>query len=117
MDGTSSAILWVRGGLEDGRTINLTKGMTFIGRAPTNDVVVDHTGASRQHAGIRIAGNGYWIEDLGSRNGTFVNGTEVEGEGQKLRDHDRIELGGTDTAVRLVFRESGGTVTVEVPRG
>ena len=65
-----------------------------MGRAITNDVAVEVTGVSRNHARIRADATGYWIEDLGSRNGTFVNGTQVEGEGQRLRNMDRIEFGG-----------------------
>lgn len=106
-------MLWVRGGPEDDATIDLTEVMTSIGRAPYNDIVVDEAGVSRHHARIRKVPEGYWIEDLGSRNGTFVNKSPVEGEGMRLRDMDRIELGGTHT-VHWVFRES--EATVEIPR-
>ena len=53
---------------------------------------------------------------MGSRNGTFVNGELVEGEGRKLRDMDRIELGATDADVHWVFKEMGSTVQMAVPR-
>ena len=109
------SILRVRGGAGDGTTISLTDGMTSIGRDVTNDIVVDEAAVSRRHAAIRGERGGYWIEDLGSRNGTYVNGDEVEGEGQQLRDQDRIELGGT-VAVHWIFRELGATVSMRVPR-
>ena len=86
-----------------------------MGRGPTNDIVVEEPGVSRQHAGIRNDEQGYWIEDLGSRNGTYVNGVELEGEGQRLRDADRIQLGGTDTSIHWVYREQGATVQITRP--
>ena len=50
----------------------------YSGCAHPNDMVVDELGVSRPHAGIRGGANGYWISDLGSRNGTFVNGEQVD---------------------------------------
>ena len=87
-----------------------------MGRAITNDVAVEVTGVSRNHARIRADATGYWIEDLGSRNGTFVNGTQVEGEGQRLRNMDRIELGGCEV-LHWVFREAASTVAITRPSG
>ena len=114
MAATPKALLWIRGGHEDGRNINLSDGVMTFGRAPTNDVVVEVTEVSRQHARIRASASGYWIEDVGSRNGTFVNGTQIEGEGQQLRDQDRIELGGCEVLHR-VFKEVAATVAIERP--
>jgi len=68
------AILMVRGGPDEGNSIPLSEGMVMIGRAPLNDVVLEQPGVSRQHAGIRGDSEGYWVADLGSRNGTYVNG-------------------------------------------
>ncbi|WP_370409718.1 FHA domain-containing protein [Streptomyces fradiae] len=49
-----------------------------IGRAPDNDLVVDDLTVSRRHAELRAAPDGtYWIQDLGSHNGTFLNGRRV----------------------------------------
>ena len=114
MNPAPQAVLLVQGGTADGSTIALPEGMTMIGRAPLNDVVLDAPGVSRQHAGLRGDRDGYWIADLGSRNGTFVNGTPVEAEPVRLKNFDRIEVGGTDGQVHWVFMES--QTTVEVPR-
>lgn len=50
---------------------------SFIGRARDCDVVVNHAAASRLHAALAWLGNGWEIQDLGSNNGTFVDGTRV----------------------------------------
>jgi len=74
------SILWAHGGPDDGRKIQLDSELALIGRASSNDIIVDDAEVSRQHAGIRGDRNGHWIKDLGSRNGTFVNGELLEGE-------------------------------------
>jgi pSer/pThr/pTyr-binding forkhead associated (FHA) protein len=115
MSSGQNAILWIRGGHDNGKNIVLSADMTLIGRDPSNHVVVDEIPVSRRHAGIRMDRNGYWLEDFGSRNGTFVNGEEVEGEGRELRNMDRIELGGV-SSLQLIFTESGATGTFQVAK-
>ena len=61
-----------------------------IGRCPTSDVLLDSSAVSWQHAVLRHVGNGWTLEDLGSRNGTFLEGQRVQGKvpvqpGQRLR--------------------------------
>jgi hypothetical protein len=68
-----------------------------IGRLPTSTIVLGDPNVSRQHAEIRPAGDGYVVVDLGSTNGTRVNGVRV-GEHQ-LRDGDELMFGST----RVVF--------------
>ena len=109
------AILLVRGGPNEGSSITLSGGMTMIGRAPLNDIVLEEPGVSRQHAGIRGDSEGYWLADLGSRNGTFVNGERVGVDPRRLRNFDRIELGGTSTRVHWIFMESQATIDVQLP--
>src|SRR5262245_15317410 len=50
----------------------------LIGRNPEADVVLDNPGISRDHLKIERAGNGYFVEDLNSANGTFVNDQRVQ---------------------------------------
>jgi pSer/pThr/pTyr-binding forkhead associated (FHA) protein len=85
--------LTANGGLSDGETLALDAAVTWIGRAPDSDLVLNDERASRQHAGIRRDRLGYWIKDRGSRNGTYVNGVRIVGEGKRLQDMDRVEFG------------------------
>ena len=109
---TPQAMLMVQGGPSEGETIPLSEGMTILGRTSLSDVVVDAPGVSRQHAAIRADSSGYWISDLGSRNGTYVNDTAVGQEPRRLHNWDRVQLGGMTT--HWVFMESQDTL--EMPR-
>jgi nucleotide-binding universal stress UspA family protein len=80
--------------LSDGRRVALGEATLTIGRLPGNDVLVADPKASRKHAEIRPAGNGFMLVDLQSTNGTRVNGTNV-GE-HILVDGDRIAIGATE---------------------
>lgn len=66
-----------------------------IGRRPSNDVCIADRSVSGRHATIEHDGSAVWIHDLGSTNGTYVNGKPVER--QQLRDDDEVLVG----AVRL----------------
>src|SRR5450631_241055 len=79
-----------------------------IGRQADNQFVVRDNRASRVHAQIVRGDGGYWVEDLKSRHGTFVNGERVER--RKLQDTDRIEFGSNDS-YQLIFSTSNGQVT------
>jgi two-component system cell cycle response regulator len=64
-----------------------------LGRDPAAAVPLRSPDASRRHARVVPEGSGHLVEDLGSTNGTFVNGEEVER--RPLRSGDRIDVGGT----------------------
>lgn len=70
-----------------------------VGTLDSNDVVVDGEGVSRVHAAFERFGDAWCVRDLGSRNGTFVNGERVIGE-RALHAGDEILLG----RLRLLFR-------------
>lgn len=68
-----------------------------VGRALDNTVVIESdSNVSRYHAEIVARDGGYWVSDLGSSNGTSVNGEAVEIE-RLLKDGDNISVGGTTT--------------------
>lgn len=58
----------------DGRRYQLTGARTVLGRGSEADIVIDDPGVSRQHAEIRVDGGSAVLRDLGSTNGTFVDG-------------------------------------------
>jgi hypothetical protein len=73
--------------------IPLTRDVLLIGRAGNADIRLDDTGVSRQHAEIRLEGDDVVLVDLGSTNGSSVNGRTIERA--RLTPGDRIELGRT----------------------
>ncbi len=80
--------------LSDGRRIDLSDKPVSIGRLPEADISLVDANVSRNHAEVRPLGNDYVVVDLGSTNGTKVNGTWVSGE-RRLRDGDEITVGGS----------------------
>jgi hypothetical protein len=75
-------------------TVFPINGVAVIGREPTNPVPLDRdTTASRKHAQITADGGGYRVQDLGSANGTFVNGAKVTET--VLQPGDEVSIGGT----------------------
>ncbi|MDM0103330.1 FHA domain-containing protein [Variovorax sp. J22R24] len=65
-----------------------------LGRGAYNDIVIESPQASRQHAVITVEAAFTTIRDLGSRNGTFVNGDRIES--QALADGDIVRIGSHD---------------------
>ena len=76
----------------ESRQIALAPGENIVGRAPDAAVWIDATGVSRHHARIRLEGEIAILEDLGSKNGTYVRGRRVSAPAQ-LADGDQIRLG------------------------
>ncbi|HLT20274.1 MAG TPA: DUF3662 and FHA domain-containing protein [Thermomicrobiales bacterium] len=74
-----------------GDSIILRREVMTIGRALDNDVVIDSAEVSRHHARIDHRGSGFFLIDLGSTNGTSVNGTQISEH--ELQYGDRITLG------------------------
>ena len=79
--------------LPDGRRIPLGEDPVSIGRLPECDLVLSDPNVSRRHAEVRRRGNDFIVVDLGSTNGTKVNGAGVRE--RRLNDGDEIGLGGT----------------------
>src|SRR5258706_8043263 len=78
-----------------------------IGRQADNQIVMRDNRASRVHAQVLLENGEYWIEDLKSRHGTYVNGSKITRH--KLLDSDRIEFGTIDS-YQLIFMPPGGQV-------
>jgi DNA-binding winged helix-turn-helix (wHTH) protein len=94
------------------RDFALSAGENFLGRADDCDVPVRASGVSRKHARIRVATDGAVLEDLKSKNGTWLNGVRVA-EAVPLHDADQISLGAAVFTFRTVA--PGGTTTTVAP--
>jgi DNA-binding winged helix-turn-helix (wHTH) protein len=91
------------------RHVALHEGENVIGRDPTGDIWLDGRGVSRRHARITVRGDNATIEDLESKNGTWIKGNRVASH-QLLGDGDQIRFG----SVRVTFRvwtDGGSTET------
>ena len=86
-----AAILTFEAGPFAGRIVALPNQMITIGRAPDNDVVVGDPATSGHHGQIEVRTGSFWISDLGSTNGTQVNGEPVIEK--QLADGDTIAIG------------------------
>jgi hypothetical protein len=85
--------------LDEGDEFQLNSAPLTVGRGGQNDLVL--TGddfASARHARIEVRGDGVWVQDLESTNGTYVNGSRVAGA-QRLDDGDVLRVGETDLRV------------------
>jgi hypothetical protein len=81
-----------------------------IGRDPTCDLSIQDRQVSRYHARICRVDNGFVIKDLGSKNGTHVNGMEINEE-QLLQDGDEVQIA---LALKVIFVGSEATVPLSV---
>lgn len=86
-----------------GKIIQLNKPELSLGRDLSNDIVISDADVSRRHARLVQQGEGYLLEDLGSTNGTFVNGERLTAP-QALRPGDSVRLGET---VEVIFELPG----------
>lgn len=87
----------------------ITKPLLSLGRDAGNDLVIDHIVVSRRHARLEQQGQGYWISDLGSTNGTWVNGRKIT-QPQALQPNDIIRIGDQQgNSISLAFRSGNLT--------
>jgi Protein of unknown function (DUF3662)/FHA domain len=86
--------------LPDGRRVTVGSDAVVVGRLPECQVVLSDSNVSRRHAELRRKGDGVFVTDLGSTNGTRVNGVPIRE--QLLASGDEISVGST----RLIFEMS-----------
>jgi predicted component of type VI protein secretion system len=109
--GQAAAILIVRRGPELGRSFKIDTPAITIGRQEQCDVQVNDRWVSRQHARITWGGVGYLIEDMGTVNGTCVNGERISGP-RALKSGDLLQLG---SEVELDFQVIAPASPVQMP--
>ncbi len=100
-----SAMLILQRGSDIGMIWPLEHKMLTIGRGGDCDIVLDDRQVSRIHARIAWRDDHYEIEDLGSKNGTHLNGRDVAGR-HELRDGDEIQIA---LRYKLAFVDAGAT--------
>ncbi|GMU65593.1 MAG: hypothetical protein AMXMBFR36_18670 [Acidobacteriota bacterium] len=96
--------------------VELREGESIIGRSRASTVHIPETTVSRQHAKVIVGDGMVRVADLGSSNGTFVNGDKIEGE-KKLTDGDRLLIGDAELTIRILRPGDVGeaTMRVEIP--
>lgn len=108
---TETAMLILqRGGDEAGRRWPLDRQSLTIGRADDCDIVLPDRLVSRHHARIYWLDGHYFVEDLGSKNGTHVNGQEIH-EPRQLVDGDEIQIA---LRFKLAFVDAGATAPLSL---
>ncbi len=101
---TRRACITVLTGSAAGQLFKVAKGNLVLGRAPNAGIRLDDDGISRNHARLRLETGRTWIEDIQSRNGTFVNGERI-GVPVELADGDKIQIG-RGTVLRYGFQDA-----------
>lgn len=94
-----------------GREFPLREGANILGRDATADIQIDDTTVSRKHAAITIGENAVTVEDLDSKNGTYLDSVKLTGSAS-IQDGQTIVLGDAS----IVFRRSRGGSTVTASR-
>lgn len=115
--------LVVRRGPQPNQSYDLNKDIVTLGRDITNDIVINDPEVSRHHMRMTRGAGGFTLEDLGSTNGTFVNGQRLTGA-RPLRPGDMIGLGETVTLAYEALTAPGaqpdegqGTLPNQAQRG
>lgn len=96
------AVLKVLRGVRPGELLPVEEERVLLGRHPNCQVVFDNGAISRHHAQILESHGSYYIEDLRSRNGTFLNGEPLDGR-TELKDGDQIRI----CDIQLLFMQRG----------
>ena len=103
MQQTENFRLVVRRGPQPNQAFEISQELTTLGRDVSNDIVINDRETSRNHLRLMRSGDTMTVEDLGSTNGTFVNGKRVSGV-TPLQNGDMIGLGETITLALEQYR-------------
>ncbi|AKQ65336.1 Adenylate cyclase [Myxococcus hansupus] len=109
-------LLTITQGLQQGRELVFEQAEVNIGRTSENDLVLHDHGVSRRHARIVLRDEKYFVADMGSSNGTVLNGALLPGE-QQLRDGDKIGVGPVEFTFVWVPPDSDEDATRPIRRG
>lgn len=95
MQPAPAPLLVIRRQDADVTQLEWSKPTLTIGRDGANDIIIDHPLASRRHARLEHDENGYFVRDLESTNGTYLNGDRIEGA-HILRNQDKVWVADTE---------------------
>lgn len=101
-------LLYILSGPNAGDSYEVKDGTTLVGRGPDNDLQIIEQSISRKHARILLSGESLFIEDLGSQNGTQINGHPVGSYFQiEIKQGDFISLGSVLISLGKPYAEDG----------
>jgi pSer/pThr/pTyr-binding forkhead associated (FHA) protein len=102
-------------GLAPGQVVSLEGDLLTLGRDPLSDIILDDPEVSRHHARLSLEAGGYAIQDMGSTNGTFVDGKRLTGGPLALKPGQVVMLGSNVTLVYQVIVAVDPLATVVAP--
>jgi hypothetical protein len=112
MTSPTTAFFNVETGLEDQKVIPIGSPSVIAGNSDAVDLRIDNRFVSRRHFQVRFETDVFYISDLGSTNGTYLNGTRLPPQEEHiLRDGDRVGLA-VDKVI-IVFSEPSKTVRID----
>ena len=100
-------MLIVYEGEQEGQRWLIDQDLSTIGRGSDCEVIISERQVSRHHAQLDRRTDGYYLRDLGSKNGTYVNGQEVKFQPIHLKDGDEIQIA---LAVKIGFVGTDATM-------
>jgi two-component system cell cycle response regulator len=103
VDSKRRACITVLSGSSTGQVYKLIRGTNVLGRAHDAQLRILDDGVSRHHAVIRLDGEIVQVEDLGSRNGSYLNGQRIT-SAMSLKEGDKVQIGRT-TVLRFAFHD------------
>lgn len=99
-EGSAVAMFEGRGGTSQGRRWMMNRAKLSVGSSHDNDIVLEHDDfVCARHALFKAEGNSLHVSDLGSRNGTRVNGETIRNSSRPLLPGDRVDIGQTTLEV------------------
>jgi hypothetical protein len=90
---SSGAVLVVTSGHQAGTRYAITGEQLTVGRHPDSDIFLDDITVSRRHVELKIGSTGYVLSDVGSLNGTYLNGERLEATEAILTNGDDLQIG------------------------
>jgi pSer/pThr/pTyr-binding forkhead associated (FHA) protein len=109
----TNPILMVTAGLQQGMHLEINAQGIRIGRDPNNELHLDDAEVSRHHARVILHNGAVWVQDAGSRNGIFVNGTRVSGHKQ-VAPGAQIQIGTHQFLVELPKEGMDSSVSIDL---